>query len=300
MTTNEYLLAVLTSQDLPDDSAELKDLQARRKDVEAILRNKFSDSAPTIRYGGSKAKGTLIREYYDLDLTCYFAHDDTAAGETLKDIYDNVAAALEDSYYVEKKTSALRLKSKDVLTYKTDFHIDVVPGRFIDNTKTDAFLYQNGGDKGRLKTNLDVHIKCIRESGVLDAIRLLKLWKVRRALGVKQFAFELLIIELLAKKKDAVLADQLEHVLTQLKDLATPPSIKDPANPNGNDLTPFLKSVWGQLSSAAASTLLTVQASGWEGVFGPVETARSAERVALLRSAAAAVATPTKPWCKDA
>ena len=79
-------------------------------------------------------------------------------------------------------------------------------GRFTDDKKADAFIYQNAGDKKRLKTNFDVHIEHVNESGVLDAIRLLKLWKVRRGLRVKQFAFELLIIHLLAKKKNSPLS----------------------------------------------------------------------------------------------
>ena len=106
MTDNEYLQAVLKSQDLADDSAELKALTARREDVEALLRRAFPDSSPTIRYGGSKAKGTLIKESYDLDIVCYFPHDDTTAGDTLEDIYNNVAAALEKDYAVERKRSA--------------------------------------------------------------------------------------------------------------------------------------------------------------------------------------------------
>ncbi len=85
MEPQKYLEEILKAQKLEDDSQELKDLQARRKDVEKILRDGFSKASPTIRYGGSKAKDTLIREAYDLDIVCYFPHDDTTAGETLKD-----------------------------------------------------------------------------------------------------------------------------------------------------------------------------------------------------------------------
>jgi len=299
MNTNEYLQSVLGSQDLPDDSDELKELQSHRQDVEALLRKQFADSSPTIRYGGSRAKGTLIREYYDLDIICYFPHDDTAAGETLEDIYNNVEKALSTAYYVERKTSSLRLKSRDLQSYAKDFHIDVVPGRFTDDKKTDAFIYQNAGDKKRLKTNVNVHIEHVKESGVLDAIRLLKLWKVRRGLRVKQFAFELLIIDLLAKKKNSPLSDQLEHVWTELRDRSEAPAVADPANPTGNDLTSFLKAEWASLSATAGSTLATIQSSGWEAVFGKVEEKTSAQRVAVLRSAAAAVTAPTRPWLPE-
>jgi hypothetical protein len=117
---------------------------------------------------------------------------------------------------------------------------------------------------------------------------------------VKQFAFELLIIDLLSKKKAATLAEQHEHVWTELRDQTESPSVQDPANPTGDDLTPFLTSVWAQLSSIAGSTLTTIQDSGWEFVFGSVEKARATDRVTVLRSVAAAVTAPTKPWCDNA
>ena len=216
MDINEYLLAILSAQDLKDDSAELKDLQSQRTKVEKLLRDRFG-SAPSIRYGGSKIKGTLIKEAYDLDIACYFPCDKNVAGETLEDIYKNVRDCLAQSYYVEEKTSALRLRGKGQNDYKRDFHIDVVPGRFTDEAKGDVFIYQKSAEKCRLKTNLDVHIEHVKESGILDAIRLLKLWKTRKAIRIKQFAFELLIIDLLAGKKSKPLSGQLTHVWTEIE-----------------------------------------------------------------------------------
>ena len=292
MTNNEYLQAVLKSQGLADDSAALKELTAHRKDVEALLRNAFPDSSPAIRYGGSKAKGTLIKESYDLDIVCYLPHDDTTVGETLEDVYNNVAAALEKDYSVERKRSALRLRDKDMV----DFHIDVVPGRFTDDSKTDCFLHQENGEKCRLKTNLQVHIDTVRDSGVLDAIRLLKLWKVRKVLDVKQFVFEMLIIDRLSGQKNKSLTDQLIHVWTEFRDLDRPPKVDDPANPSGNDLTHLLDAVWNELGSVASSTLWTIDNNGWEAVFGRVDT--GADKSAAVKMAVASVATRTRPWCR--
>ncbi len=141
MNNNEYIQEILRSQTLAPDSAELVALQEQRAKVEKLLRKHFEKSSPTIRYGGSKAKGTMIKEAYDLDIICYFAHDDTAAGETLEEIYTNTRTGVELEYWVEPKASALRLKDRDPKNLKVDFHIDVVPGRFTDDSKTDAFLY---------------------------------------------------------------------------------------------------------------------------------------------------------------
>lgn len=297
MTNNQYLEKVLASQNLTHDSAELEALQAHRADVEKLLLKHFAKSHPTIRYGGSIAKGTLIKEAYDLDMICYFEHDDTTAGATLKELYESTEAALQANYLVERKTSALRLKSKAKDQLGLDFHIDVVPGRFTDEEKGDTYIYQASAEKCRLKTNLETHINYIRGSGVVGAIRLMKLWRERNGLCVKTFALELLTIELLKSKKSDTFAAQLEHIWTELKDNVDSISIEDPANPTGNDLSELLNaSVKQSLSLVATSTLNLIKTNGWDAVFGPVEESAREQRVTSLRQAAAIVTNPNRPW----
>jgi hypothetical protein len=280
MSDKKYLEDILASQTLEPDGQEMKDLRARRADVEKILREKFEECSPTIRYGGSKAKGTMIKEAYDLDMTCYFGRDDNGAGETLQEIYENVEAALGDDYLITRKPSALRLKSKGLSDWATDFHIDVVPGRFIDEKNEDVFLYRSSGEKGRQKTNLDVHIEHVKNSGVTDAIRLEKLWRARNFLSVRHFVLELLTIKLLKGKKSLDLPEQLKHVWTELRDNVDAITIEDPANPTGNDLSElFNTSVRQELSSTAKRTLEQIERSGWEAVFGSVPEKSSKSNV---------------------
>jgi tRNA nucleotidyltransferase (CCA-adding enzyme) len=299
MTTNEYLEEVLKSQTLAEDSEELKALREHRAEVEALLRDHFDECSPTIRYGGSKAKKTMIRESYDLDIICYFPHDDTAAGETLEDIFINVRSALEKKYLVEPKTSALRLKHADRECLVVDFHIDVVPGRFTDDSKTDTFLYQDSAEKKRLKTNIDVHVEHVRDSGLTDAIRLVKLWKIRNGLTLKHFVLELAVIKLLSERKNKSLSVQLEHVWTELRDSIDELVVEDPANPEGNDLTNVLGAARDSLRSAARTTLELIETSGWEAVFGATEKRISIQTTERLRRVAASVAVPSRPWCPD-
>lgn len=295
MDTNSYLESVLSSQNLDNDGKELKDLRAERDRVKSVLFSAFSDDPPSIRYAGSYAKGTLIKETYDLDITSYFGRDSTVAGETLADIWQSVIKALSSEYAVQPKTSALRIASKD----QVYFHIDVVPGRFADDSKSDVFLHQNTGTKERLKTNLDVHVDLIRGSGIVSPIRLLKLWKCRRALRVKQFVFELLVIDLLRGKKNARLDEQLVAFWEKLVDSSDPVVPEDPANPYGNDLTPLLTdATWSELRTAAETTLRQIKNSGWDTVFGPIEAGRSeTNHRQRLDQAAAVITKPTRPWC---
>jgi len=298
MTPNEYLQAILAEQTFESSDQELKDLRRRREDIRTLLVKAFAGSSVSIRWAGAMAKGTMIRESYDGDMTCYFEHEDTEAGENLKDIYDSVAAALEESYLVERKKSALRVRDNSTTSRGVDLHIDVVPGRFTDDVKSDVFIHQRNGDKQRLKTNLQTHVEHIKDSGVVDAIRLMKLWNVRNGVNAKTFVLELLVIKLLKDRKSKALPEQLKHVWEKFRDHADSLAVEDPANPAGNDLKPALDACRASLSSVSRSTLEGIDSDGWESVFGDVETEETGENSAAAVRAAVASARPTRPWCR--
>jgi hypothetical protein len=294
MTDKQYLEGILNEQTLAPGGPELTALLQHREDVKKILRGKFGDS-PSIREGGSKAKGTMIKESYDLDLPCYFPHDDNIAGTTLKEIYETIEKILADKYRVVRKGCSVRLTDPED---ETDFHVDVVPGRFVEDNDGDVFLYPSSGIKERLRTNLDVHIDFVRNSAVVDAIRLMKLWRARSGMQVKTFVLELLTIKLLQEKKKIPLTDQLLHVWTELRDNIQTIAIEDPANPEGNDLSDsFNQSVKSQLSSQATTTLHLIEQSGWEAVFGKLQSDKQESDEALRRIS---VTTPStsKPWTR--
>jgi len=304
MNPNDYLEKILAQQTFSDDDPELEELRTIRKEIDGLLQRRFSKSSPSIRWGGSMAKGTMIREAYDGDMTCYFPHDETEAGNTIEEIYENVAATLGERYVVERKTSAIRVKdpsTKESKGFAQDLHIDVVPGRFTGEDGGDVFLHQTSGGKQRLKTNLQIHIDHIKDSGVRPAIRLMKLWNVRNGVGAKTFVLELLLVKLLEKKKSALLAQQLEYVLTEFRDNPNGLAVEDPANPGGNDLKPILDQVRQRLSVVAATTLSLIENSGWESVFDKDDEGGDAEdRKAELKAATVHVVNPTKPWLPDA
>lgn len=297
MTADDYLDRVLAAQTFGDEDFELKALRQHRKDIEALLNSSFEDSDPSIRWAGSMAKHTMIRTSYDGDVTCYFKHDETIAGSTLQELYEACEKALRAAYDIERKPSAIRVRERG----GSYLHLDLVPGRFTDESEADVFLHRTTGDKQRLKTNLDVHIEHIRDSGVRPAIRLMKLWRVRNGLSAKTFILELLVVKLLAGKKCMAVSEQLKAVWTAFRDEAEELSVEDPANPSGNDLKPALDETRSHLSSVAGTTLAAIESSGWEAVFGPLDggDGERGSRVEVLRSAAASVSRPTKPWLPE-
>lgn len=300
MTDNEYLKKILDNQKLEEDCSELKNLRERKGEVEAFLREKFKGSWIGFFYAGSYKKKTLIKELYDLDLTCYFLRDDLNAGATLEEIYNNVAKALREKYFVKEKASALRIESKDA---KEDFHIDVVPGRYIEaingDTKKDVYLYRNVEDEHRLKTNLYLHLKHIRDSELRKVIRLAKLWRIRNGLQIRTFPLELLVIKVLKDSENKEqLDDRLKEFWQELQDNIKNIIIVDPANSN-NDLSEvFDDTVKNDLSKAAERTLENIKASGWEAIFGKIEETSDDEKIARIQRVVASSSFVTaKPYC---
>ena len=288
----EFLHEMLREQTLSEDSTELAALREHRDEVEKVLRDTFG-SSPTIRYGGSHAKGDLIKDSYDLDIVCYFPRDDEDAGDTLKAIYENVEKALSKHWNVERKTSALRIRGKDQI----DFHIDVVPGRFIDEKAYDVFLYRASGEKERLRTNIETHIDHVKKSGVIDAIKLVKLWRNRNGLDFKTFALELLVIKIL-KNSAQDLDEQVKIILTALADYENAIIIEDPANPSGNDLSEIWNSsIYSVIGVAAKNALSTLQTRGWESVLGQLTIPEGTAKTDALRRVASTSISRSKPWC---
>jgi hypothetical protein len=195
---------------------------------------------------------------------------------------------------VQKKKSALRLKGKGDSDYLQDFHIDVVPGRFSDGSRSDCYIYQAEGEKSRLKTNIDIHIEHIRDSGLTPIIRVMKLWNVQNGICVKTFVLELLVVDALSRQKDAPLGKQFEEVLTLLRDDASSIHIEDPANPTGNDLSSVLDGTRLQLSAVAASTLSHITDANFGNLFGDVELEENS--VPLVSVVSSIGEKGSRPW----
>ncbi len=270
MDANSFLKDLLAKQEVKDTSKEMVALLEERAKVEKLIHKFYESEKPTILFGGSIAKDTMILESYDLDLPIYF---DThhLMNKTLEEIFNEMAIHLGTEYFVQKKRSALRLRKKGDQEEHEDFRIDVVPGRYSDATRTDAFLYVNdSSDKERLKTNLQTHIDHVKNSGFTAEISLLKLWKVRNVIDVKTFILELLVVKILddLKFKEG-LASNIKRVWEFLRDDIDNVSLEDPANPSGNDLSKiFNGQMKADLKAAAKSALKKIELSnGWYDVF---------------------------------
>jgi hypothetical protein len=252
MAANDYLAAVLAQQDLSE--AEVQALRNLRDQIQGQLST--FEGNPRFYYAGSYGKLTMIRQKYDLDIVMYWPHDVTY---TIKGIYDAVGQELQKHWKV--------VRSKTVsweLPFEGGFHIDIVPGRALDNSFREANLFRT--DTGTtLKTSLKTHIDTVRQSGRRDAIRLMKLWRERKSVPFKKsFLLELMTISGCTGQRFDDLAAQVWAALHYLRDNILGCNVLDPANTNNSlsdDLTAADRQ--GIYRAAQAAT----QAKNWNEIF---------------------------------
>ncbi|MFZ2031751.1 MAG: hypothetical protein WAU68_15680 [Vitreimonas sp.] len=286
------LRQILESEYLDPDGAEIAEIERVRREVETRIKSAFGFGGMSFRYGGSKAKGTILKSSYDLDLLCYFHRDNASAGSTLEDIYQSVARELGRHYVIDPRTTAIRLFASGSKNVGPGLRVDVVPGRFIEGNSGDVHLHQEGGEKDHLKTNPDVHINYVLNFEGHEELCALKLWRVKSRLQMRQFAFELLSIDLLRKHRGPGLSARVEAVLRDIAAMQSAPAITDPAN-GGNNLGEHVApAIWRELQQAAADTIRNLPGMGWSGV---LMTAPVAADPGPLRAAVRSTAG-SKPW----
>lgn len=296
MTPESFLQELLKAQDLSSEDEQV--LQAHKKEITDFLRAEFGDQ-PQIKYAGSYAKGTMITEQYDLDIVCYFPSSDT---RSLKEIREDVSAHLKNKYATHPKASAERIMSLKGVNTPSDYHIDVVPGRFIQNTK-DVFLHVGSGEKERIQTNLKTHIDHIANSGCAPVIRLAKLWARRNNLQIRTFVLELFVIHTLTgtQNKDN-LQKSFIKVLEGFRDEFETLQLIDPANSN-NVVSQLVDPVQKALTIYAAKEALnkigkSEDTANWKTVFHDDERKRASLAAAIVRNNTTPRSfAPPSPWC---
>jgi len=223
MTAIQYLQDVLNRNKF-DEAAEMPGVTERREKVEKKLRDEFGSKIQSIKYSGSIAKGTALKDSFDIDLAVHFKKD---AFGTLKDMYDSVYNLLVKTYKVRKQRVSIGLINQNV---------DVVPGRRTnpdDSTDNDVNLYRTDTG-GWLLTNIEEQKEFIRNSGARDTIKLAKIWRTKWGLPVKSFTMELLVIRALDGSDDTACDARMKKLLTFIRDEVESVRLIDPGNSNND------------------------------------------------------------------
>ena len=157
---------------------------------------------------GSYAKGTAISLGTDVDV--FISLDDP---RPVKEIYWSLFQFCVDrGLRPQARNVSVRVESNGM-------KVDLVPGRIQDPTsgKTgqtwgtpDHTLYRRKKDSW-MQTNVGKHIALVRESGMADEIRAMKVWKERHRVEVPSFYLEMVVVEALNSSGAKALGSPEDH-----------------------------------------------------------------------------------------
>lgn len=187
-----------------------------------IIKGWAGDCLSEIKISGSRAKGTAINIGSDLDL---FISLKSTTSNSLKEIYDSLFC------YINSKNINCRKQNVSIGVEYGDCKVDLVPGKKHAGNTNDHSLYRNKKNTWT-HTNIDKHIKYVKNSGRIEEIILLKIWRKLHKLNFPSMYLEITAIEALANKNKNQPDANFLTVLDYLKDSFLEKTVKDPANSN--------------------------------------------------------------------
>jgi len=194
---------------------------------------------------GSFAKGTGVLGTTDLDI---FISVKKEAPENLEQTYESLYAFAQNEIWIPQRQNV------SIGINWLGSKIDLVPGKQQANSPADHSLWKNKQHTWR-QTNVAVHITTILNSGRLNEIRALKIWRKCHGLDFPSFYLELTVINALWGKKKNDLANHVWASLEYLRDQFERACVIDPANTANtisDDLTAAEKK---KIANAAAESL---------------------------------------------
>jgi hypothetical protein len=219
---SEVLLRQVLAQNMVDTTSNSPVLQVRGM-LLPVLQRWGGQYIRSIEPSGSFAKGTAVRSGTDIDL---FVSLHSTTPNSLKEIYDSLFSALSNA--------GLQPRRQDVsvgLRLSGAYDVDVVPARHQGIPGHDHSLYTSRRNSW-MQTNVSQHISVVRQSGRLDEIKLIKIWRNRRGLDFPSFFLELAVIRALSGRRSNTLGANVVAALEFLRDHLPSARIIDPANSN--------------------------------------------------------------------
>lgn len=174
-------------------------------------------------WSGSYSKGTAINISTDIDL--FISMDHNTPG-TLKEMYDFLFNKFNNLNYNPRKQNV------SIGMMVNGIAVDLIPGRKLSGNTNDHNLWKNK-QQTSIKTNIQQHINLVKDSGRIDEIKIIKIWRNLNKLEFPSIYLELAVIEALKGKTIGDLANNVWYVLKYLSSTEfRDKSFVDPANSN--------------------------------------------------------------------
>jgi hypothetical protein len=206
-----------------------------------------------VKISGSYAKETAVRGDTDVDL--FVSLRDSTSG-TLAGLYGGLGQFMQRNGY------EVRWQNVSIGISYSGLKVDLVPGRKQSAWASNHSIYVSKRDTWTL-TNVDTHVRNIRESRRQAEICLLKRWRDIHQVEAPSFCLELSALRAFRSRRINNLASNLNACLEYLRDELTSAALIDPANTN-NDVADDM--TISEKRAVAAMALSSVEERLWQGV----------------------------------
>jgi hypothetical protein len=248
MTPDEYLTGILKKYAVNTTGAE-----AAGQSIYPTLKNWGGDNLLNAEFSGSLAKGTAVSIGTDADI---FLSLSSSVNETLADIYDTLYNAVTNAGYTARKQNV------SIGVTCNGYSIDLVPGRRQSQYGNEHSLYVRKISSWT-KTDVKKHISYVQNSGRIDEIRLLKIWRQLHNLEFPSFFLEMAVIDSLAYARTGNLATNMLTCLDFIRDNIKTVRYIDPANTNNIVSNDCMATEKATIAAQAASSRAQ---SNWESI----------------------------------
>lgn len=221
MTADEYLLGVIKKYRIVGDIDPFTKLLVVTP-LEDIIKRWSGSQLREISFSGSRAKGTAINMSSDIDLFISLKSDTT---ETLKEIYESLNTTLMGKNY------STRRQNVSIGISHLGHSIDLIPAKNHSGNTHDHSLFRSKMNSWT-KTNVVNHINIVKNSGRIDEIVALKIWRKLHELDFPSIYLELTVLNALYYKKKYQPAANFVTVLEYLRDSFVETKVIDPSNSN--------------------------------------------------------------------
>lgn len=255
---DNYLYRILqnyTPEDLSLYSVEINQLKN-------ILTTWASTCYLDILESGSRAKGTAISIASDLDYLVSLTSNCNDNNGGLRACYDTLFTVL-NSYYpnARRQNVSVRIKIRDL-------DIDITPARKYTGNNNYHNLYVSKTGSWTL-TNIQRHINDISQSGRINEIKILKIWRELHQLDFPSIYLEYLLLKVILLNRSTSfdsLGDNVWYALNELAKTQNNPlfsRIVDPSNTN-NILSDLLTNV--EKDRIINQAQISISQSIWENI----------------------------------
>jgi len=245
-TPNQYIIDVINAKKR-QSSITMRDYRIKRliSDITSWADRHYSD----LFISGSSAKGTALQGSSDLDL--FLSLKPTIQG-TLGEIFTDFSDTLKRiGYNVRSQNVSLRLKHYGL-------QIDIVPGKKLPNTQDWHFLYTSRRENQyRIQTNVKRHINAVVNSGRINEIMALKIWRDINRLEFPSMYLEMYVLKTMTRKWSGKgqLTENLLYLLDDISRYFPNVAVYDPSSSTNTISNDLLKSEKQTIQRAAARTL---------------------------------------------